>query len=53
MRSSARGDATPTWSVLADARGATAEQGQWLIEDHVRLIAEAVRREFVLNGDEP
>ena len=43
----------PPSGVLADARGATAEQGQWLIEDHVRLIADAVRREFALHGEKP
>jgi creatinine amidohydrolase len=34
--------------VLADARGATAEIGGWLMDDHVRLITEAVKREFKL-----
>jgi creatinine amidohydrolase len=34
--------------VLADARGASAEFGAWLMEDHVRLITQAVRKEFAL-----
>jgi creatinine amidohydrolase len=34
--------------VLADARGASAEIGAWLMEDHVRLITQAVRKEFAL-----
>lgn len=32
--------------VLADARGASPEIGQWLMDDHVGLITDAVRREF-------
>jgi creatinine amidohydrolase len=32
--------------VLADARGATAVIGQWLMDDHVALITEAVKKEF-------
>jgi creatinine amidohydrolase len=32
--------------VLADARGASAEIGGWLMADHVTLITEAVKREF-------
>jgi creatinine amidohydrolase len=32
--------------VLADARGASAEIGQWLMDDHVALITAAVRKEF-------
>ena len=32
----------PPSGVLADARGASAEKGGWLIGDHVRLIAAAV-----------
>jgi creatinine amidohydrolase len=32
--------------VLADARGASAEIGQWLMDDHVAMITAAVRREF-------
>jgi creatinine amidohydrolase len=38
----------PESGVLADARGSSAEKGQWLMDDHVRLIAAAVRREFSL-----
>jgi creatinine amidohydrolase len=34
--------------VLADARGATAEIGRWLWDDHVALITAAVRKEFGL-----
>jgi creatinine amidohydrolase len=34
--------------VLADARGASAEIGGWLMEDHVELITQAVRKEFGL-----
>jgi creatinine amidohydrolase len=34
--------------VLADARGARAEIGQWLMDDHVALIAAAVTKEFGL-----
>lgn len=34
--------------VLADARGASAEIGAWLMEDHVRMITQAVRKEFAL-----
>lgn len=32
--------------VLADARGSRAEIGQWLMDDHVGMITEAVRKEF-------
>jgi creatinine amidohydrolase len=34
--------------VLADARGSRAEIGQWLMDDHVSMITEAVRKEFGL-----
>jgi len=34
--------------VLADARGASAEIGGWLMDDHVALITAAVRKEFGL-----
>ncbi len=34
--------------VLADARGASAEIGQWLMDDHVALITAAVRKEFTV-----
>jgi len=34
--------------VLADARGSSAEIGAWLMEDHVRMITDAVRKEFSL-----
>jgi len=34
--------------VLADARGSSAEIGQWLMDDHVALITAAVRKEFGL-----
>ena len=38
----------PASGVLADARGSSAEQGGWLMDDHVRLLAAAVWREFAL-----
>ena len=38
----------PASGVLADARGSSAEKGEWLMDDHVRLISAAVRREFAL-----
>lgn len=38
----------PNMGVLAVARGATAEKGQWLIDDHVALMAQAIRTEFRL-----
>ena len=38
----------PASGVLAEAHGASAEKGQWLLDDHVTLITEAVRREFGL-----
>ncbi len=38
----------PASGVLARAERATAEQGQWLIDDHVELITKAVRAEFQL-----
>lgn len=38
----------PVSGVLARAEGATAEKGEWLMEDHVRLIAAAVAQEFGL-----
>jgi creatinine amidohydrolase len=34
--------------VLAVARGSTAEKGQWLMDDHVALMAQAIRSEFGL-----
>ena len=34
--------------VLADARGASAEIGQWLMDDHVAMITAAVKKEFGL-----
>ena len=34
--------------VLADARGSSAEIGQWLMDDHVALITAAVQKEFGL-----
>ncbi|WP_026440450.1 creatininase [Acidocella facilis] len=36
--------------VLADARGASAQIGQWLMDDHVRLVSAAVREGFQLGG---
>ena len=36
----------PASGVLARAQGATAEKGGWLLDDHVRLIAAAIRREM-------
>ena len=38
----------PASGVLARAERATAGQGQWLLDDHVVLIAQAVRSEFGL-----
>jgi creatinine amidohydrolase len=38
----------PASGVLARAQGATAEQGGWLMDDHVALIVEALRQEFGL-----
>ncbi len=38
----------PASGVLARAEKATAEKGQWLMDDHVALISEAVRAEFGL-----
>jgi len=32
--------------VLADARGSCAEIGEWLLNDHISMITEAVKREF-------
>lgn len=32
--------------VLADARGSHADIGQWLMDDHVSLITQAVKKEF-------
>lgn len=40
----------PESGVLAVARGASAEKGGWLMDDHVTLITEAVRREFGLRS---
>jgi creatinine amidohydrolase len=34
--------------VLADARGASAEIGEWLLHDHVSMITDAVKKEFGL-----
>lgn len=36
----------PPSGVLARAERATAEQGRWLLDDHIALITEAVRAEF-------
>ena len=33
---------------LKPRNGASAEQGRWLLDDHVTLITDAVRREFGL-----
>jgi creatinine amidohydrolase len=38
----------PASGVLAVAHGATAEKGQWLMDDHVGLITAAIRKEFGL-----
>lgn len=35
--------------VLADARGARAEIGEWLMDDHVSMITAFVKKEFGLN----
>lgn len=37
-----------TSGVLADARGSSAEIGRWLLDDHVQLITDAVKKEFHL-----
>jgi creatinine amidohydrolase len=34
--------------VLADARGSCAEIGEWLLNDHISMITEAVKKEFGL-----
>jgi creatinine amidohydrolase len=34
--------------VLADARGASAQIGQWLMDDHVAMITAAVKKELGL-----
>src|SRR3954470_5673776 len=36
----------PASGVLARAEKATAEKGQWLMDDHVELITAAIRKEF-------
>jgi creatinine amidohydrolase len=41
-----RPDMVPKSGVLARAQGSSAEKGNWLIDDHVALIAKAVRTEF-------
>ena len=38
----------PASGVLARAQGASAEKGGWLMDDHVRLKAAALRKEFSL-----
>lgn len=38
----------PASGVLARAQGSSAEKGQWLMDDHVRLISAAVHKEFRL-----
>jgi len=38
----------PASGVLARAEKATAEKGQWLMDDHVELIVAAIRKEFGL-----
>ena len=38
----------PPSGVLAVAEGASAEKGAWLMNDHVELIAAAIRKEFSL-----
>ena len=38
----------PASGVLAVAQGASAEKGGWLMDDHVALIAAAIRKEFSL-----
>lgn len=46
----------PPSGVLARADGASAEKGQWLMDDHVTLITEAIRDAFKLEartGDMP
>lgn len=41
----------PPSGVLANAQGASAEKGTWLLDDHVSLIAEAIAREFNLQPE--
>ena len=41
-------DLVPASGVLARAQGARAEKGGWLMDDHVRLMAAALRKEFSL-----
>ncbi|MCE0744961.1 creatininase [Acetobacter sicerae] len=43
-----RADFVPPSGVLARAQGSTAEKGQWLMDDHTRLLAEAISKEFGL-----
>lgn len=38
----------PASGVLARAQGSSSEKGQWLMNDHVRLLSAALRREFDL-----
>ena len=38
----------PASGALARAQGASAEKGGWLMDDHVRLKAAALRKEFSL-----
>lgn len=38
----------PASGVLARAGGSLAEKGQWLMDDHVKLMTEAIRAEFGL-----
>lgn len=38
----------PASGVLARAERASAEKGKWIIDDHVELISEAIRKEFKL-----
>jgi creatinine amidohydrolase len=47
-RTPVRPDMVPASGVLARAQGSTAEKGGWLLDDHVSLIAAAVRKEFGL-----
>ena len=39
-------DFVPASGVLARAEKATAEKGQWLMDDHVELITRAIENEF-------
>ncbi len=47
-RTPVRPGLVPASGVLARAQGSSAQKGEWLLDDHVELIARAVRAEFQL-----